>query len=104
MSKTLSIKKTSSASILFPRLEINIIFERDSNGITPTLDALLYQDILKYGTEQQYENGFRFTQLANWLMKRNDEFYNYYTGSKSRTPPNARVAKSDREYKDILTI
>lgn len=90
MDKTLSIEQ--NRYLLKPRLEINALFERESDGITPTPNALLHQDILKYGAEHPYENGFRFTALANWLIKRNDEFSNYYTGSKSHTPPNARVA------------
>lgn len=97
MDETLSISGN-------PRLEINLLFEREPDGITPTLNALLCQDILKYGTEHLYQNGFRFTELANWLMKRNNEFYTYYTGSKSHTPKNARVANKRQRIQRHIDI
>jgi hypothetical protein len=73
-----------------PFIEINAILE--TQNPTPSLNALLYMDILKYATEIKANQSFRFNDLAKWLMSRNDEFFNYYKNSKAKTPKSARIA------------
>ena len=68
------------------------MFERDSEDHS-TKNALLYQDILRYGSEHPFSDGFRFTELANWLMDNNLEFYNYYTDSLGKVSKSNRVAQ-----------
>jgi hypothetical protein len=70
---------------------INIIFKKDNEG-NYTLNSLLYQDILHYSTiirtehpENGYNNSFRERELANWLLKNNREFIEYYSGISTRT-------------------
>jgi hypothetical protein len=75
---------------------INGIFEKGT-GRDYTDDALLYQDILAYSTiikKSSSENvSFKFTELANWLLKNNTEFLSYYdsTSTRRNTPFNARI-------------
>lgn len=75
---------------------IDGIFEKDI-GRDYTDDALLYQDILAYSTiikKNSSENvSFKFTELANWLLRNNREFLSYYDSSSTRrnTRFNARI-------------
>jgi hypothetical protein len=63
-----------------------------------------YIDILRYGREQNYEGdvGFRYTDLANWLMKYNQEFQNYYSDSMKSTPPNIKVANNRQRIERLI--
>ena len=75
---------------------IDAIFEK-GEGRDYTDDALLYQDILAYYfiiKERPAENdSFKFTELANWLLRNNREFLRYYdsTSTRRNTPFNARI-------------
>jgi hypothetical protein len=75
---------------------IDCIFEKGI-GRDYTDDALLYQDILAYSTiikTSSSENiSFKFTELANWLLRNNTEFLSYYDSSSTRrnTRYNARI-------------
>lgn len=73
-------------------LQLKTIFETTDDKKILSSDSLLYQDILKFGIEHDYDVGFRFTDLANWLIQYNYEFHNYYTGFKSHVPKSARIA------------
>jgi hypothetical protein len=73
-------------------IQIKTIFETNDDKKTLSRDSLLYQDILKFGIEHDYGFGFRFTDLANWLIDYNHEFRTYYTDSKSHIRKSARVA------------
>ena len=75
----------------FPPL--NMIFEMKNEKLFSD-NALLYQGILKYGIDHAKDdgNGFRFTDMANWLIQKLPEFVNYYSGSKAKTPLSARLA------------
>lgn len=53
-------------------------------------NALLYQDILAYGKKKN--EGFKFTELANWLLQKNREFIDEFSGSKAKTPLSTRLA------------
>jgi hypothetical protein len=103
---------------------INKIFETNSGGHY-TDRALLYQNILEFSkiTEKKLDDrvveksaadgkkikfreqhvelqidpdSFRLRELENWLMENNKQFINYYTDSKSHTPPNVRAANNDQ--------
>jgi len=80
---------------------IHDIFESDDKR-DYTNNALLYQNILKYGLENKFSDGFRFTELANWLMKRNNEFRNYYTDSQAHVPISHRVAQRRQRIQGCL--
>jgi hypothetical protein len=83
-----------------PLVEINAILE--TQNPTPSLNALLYMDILKYAAEKKGNDVFRFTDLAKWLMSRNNEFFNYYKGSKANTSVTTRIAlRHDRIQRHI---
>ena len=75
---------------------IDAIFEK-GEGRDYTDDALLYQDILSYYfiiKKRSSENdSFKFTELANWLLRNNREFLAYYdsTSTRRNTPFNARI-------------
>jgi len=74
------VKKTPS---------IDIIFEKDKSGKL-TLNALLRQDILRYFPDvlKKTENSeFTFSDLVVWLLKHNEEFFNYYQNPSTRNIP-----------------
>jgi hypothetical protein len=48
-------------------------------------------DILKFA-KQNYNDGFRFTDLGNWLLKNNREFLAFYQDSDAKIPKSARIA------------
>jgi hypothetical protein len=64
---------------------INVIFQREANGIY-TKDAQLYQDILRYSIiinqDNQVNNdaSFRPWDLAGWLVENNHEYKGLYQG------------------------
>lgn len=73
------------------------------DGNTLTNSALLYQDILRYGREREYNNeGFRFSDLGNWLIANNLEFSKYYSDSKKRTPLNVRLANNRHRIQKLV--
>ena len=73
------------------------------DGNTLTNSALLYQDILRYGREQEYNNeGFRFSDLGNSLIANNLEFSKYYSDSKKRTPLNVRLANNRHRIQKLV--
>ncbi len=86
-----------------PYIDINkAIFEKAEGSREYTKDSLMYQDILKYGVKHPYENGFRVTEVANWLMRNNLEMKNYYVDNKSRTPICARVGYRRQRIQSCL--
>lgn len=103
MSKIPSIQK----DIVWPQrpIDINVILNTSSKNKMQAKNALLYQDILKYAREQEYKNdgnGFRFTDLANWLMRNNLEFLEYYSDSDKHTPPNVKIANNRQRIEGLL--
>jgi hypothetical protein len=75
------MKKIHSINGRLPAVNIQSLFEQESDNVL-TKNSLLYHDILRYGEDYQVKNAFRFTDLANWLLKHNIEFLTYYSGSK----------------------
>ena len=80
---------------------INMILEMKDEKLFSDI-ALLYQGILEYGIECADGNGIRFTDMANWLIQTLPEFINYYSGSKAKTPLNARLANRRDRIKRAL--
>jgi hypothetical protein len=71
-------------------IDMSRVFATNSNKKMLRNDALLYQDILAYGKKKT--DGFKFTELANWLLQNNREFMHEFSGSKAKTPPSTRLA------------
>lgn len=83
---------------------INMILEMKDEKLFSDI-ALLYQGILEYGIECADGNGIRFTDMANWLIQTLPEFINYYSGSKAKTPLNARLAnRRDRIWQHFVHL
>jgi hypothetical protein len=74
---------------VYSKPKIKIIFENTEN--TKLDNSRLYQNILEYAS--LFDTGFKFTELGTWLMKKNIEFQNFYSGSKNKTPISVRLAK-----------
>jgi hypothetical protein len=96
---------TNNDSIVRPTPPIDIngaIFEAKDDK-TLTNNALLYQDILRYGRDRKYDsNGFRFSDLVNWLMRNNLEFINLYSGSKGKTPYSTRLSNNRQRIQKLI--
>jgi hypothetical protein len=82
-------------------IDINIIFQKKSDK-TSIDNARLYQDILKYGIRHENTDGFRFTDLARYLLQINEEFYKYYTDSKAHVSISARIANNRRRIQNCI--
>jgi hypothetical protein len=97
--------ETNSDNIVGPAppVDINgVIFEAKDDK-TLTNNALLCQDILRYGRDQKYSSGgFRFSDLVNWLMRNNLEFINYYSGYKVKTPYSLRLANNRQRIQKLV--
>jgi hypothetical protein len=65
-------------------------------------NSLLYQYILRYPVEHNYADGFKFNELANWLIKNYPEFSEYYTGSRANTPKSARIANRSHRIQGCI--
>jgi hypothetical protein len=84
-----SIKEGVIATYL--PVDMGIIFKAKSDH-SKYDNSLLYQDILRYPVEHNYTDGFKFNELARWLIKNNREFSEHYTDSKAHTPMTTRIA------------
>jgi hypothetical protein len=97
--------ETNSDNMITPASPVDIngvVFEANDDK-TLTNNALLCHDILRYGREQRYNsNGFRFTDLVNWLMRNNLEFIKYYSGYKTKTPYNLRLANNRQRIQKLV--
>ena len=47
---------------------------------------------MEYYLETNDDTAFRFTDLARWLMEKNNEFREYYSDSKAHIPKSTRIA------------
>ena len=95
MSRTPSI----IPKINYPNPQINIIFENYENKYD---NASLYQNILEYANLPTSISGFRFTELGNWLMKKNIEFINDYSDSKASTTMSSRIANKRQRIQNCI--
>jgi hypothetical protein len=82
---------------------INYVFKKDEKGYY-TKSALLYQDILRYAIFRKInklsDDPFRHWDLAEWLMKNNNEFINRYKAS--TTTISNRIEYTQNRTKDSL--
>jgi hypothetical protein len=86
-----------------PYIDINrAIFEKVEGSREYTKDSLMYQDILKYGIKHSDQHGFRFTEIAKWLMRNNVQMKNYYVDNKSRTPMYVRIGNRHQRIGSCL--
>lgn len=87
-----------------------MIFEKGAGGGNYTLDALLYQDILKYSVSfnrdyPENKNHRRFTawELTGWLIDNNNYYYNYYKDpSDYNIPRKVRIASRLEHIKELV--
>lgn len=85
------------------KIDINTEIFGTKDGNTFTNNALLYQDILRYGREREYNNeGCRFSDLGNWLIANSLEFSKYYSDSKKRTPLSVRLANNRHRIQKLV--
>jgi hypothetical protein len=88
---------------------LNTIFQKDSNG-NFTKKSLLYQDIINYSFEidKMATDIFRFTDLGKYLIKKNNEFNNYYSGSNANVSITNRIAARrqiiDSRINDLMEL
>ena len=82
--------------------KIKIIFENYQNDKYD--NANLYQNILEYANDanDKSSSGFKFTELGKWLMERNNEFKNYYSGSKAHTRMSNRIANKKQRILNCI--
>jgi hypothetical protein len=77
--------------IAYPTTTSKIISIFENKSQEKYDNASLYQDILRYANDEKSSSEFKFVELANWLMTKNKEFFNYYSGSKSHIRRSARI-------------
>jgi hypothetical protein len=87
---------------------VNSIFEKNEEG-NYSLDALMYQDILRYYLVENKENNpFRLRQLQQWIVRHNLEILNYYSGSKSHASMNNKIhGKEERinnKFENLISL
>ena len=70
--------------------DLSRVFSTSSSKKMLRNNALLYQDILAYGKNKT--EGFKFTELANWLLQNNREYMHEFSGSNAKTPRSTRLA------------
>lgn len=95
MDKTLSIDRR----ILGPHVGIGVIFNSNSSG-KYTKDAELYQDILEYSISKN--DGFKFTELGQWLLDHNNEIVTYYSDFRKKVSRAARIANRRQRIQHCL--
>jgi hypothetical protein len=78
-------QKTSSS------FHLGTVFEKDANG-RYTARARLYHDILSYALADRPRRVFLFNDLAKFVIQKNLEYRDYYSGSKAHVPMSARIA------------
>jgi hypothetical protein len=88
-------------TISYPDFPPSIIIIFENNDKEKYDNASLYQDILEYANDKD-SSGFKFIQLGNWLMKKNKEFVDYYSGSKGHTPISARIAYKRQRIQNCI--
>jgi hypothetical protein len=87
--------------VSYPNPNIKIIFENYENDKYD--NARLYQNILEYANSPPIvTSGFRFTELGRWLMKKNNEFINDYSGFKNNTSISARIANKRQRIQNCI--
>jgi hypothetical protein len=70
---------------------LGIIFEKDTIG-QYTARARLYHDVISYALVDRPQKTFLFNDIAKFVIRRNAEYQQYYSGSKAHVPMSARIA------------
>ena len=70
----------------------NVIFMKERHDLNKFGSAAkLYQNILEYLPRHNPKKTFKITQMGYWLLQQNDDYRNYYTGSKAHTRASIRL-------------
>jgi hypothetical protein len=96
MQKMPGIQETSTEEPFF----INSIFERDSEA-RYTKKALLYQDFMEFAFVEKHEP-IRMRDFAKWIIEKNVEISNHYTGFNARVSMSNKIANHDRTIKKSI--
>jgi hypothetical protein len=72
--------------------------------------ARLYQDIIQYSLSGEYNKlqqeeqreGFKITDIGNWLLDYNHDYVNYYTDSKAKTRGEKKLSHVSNRIKRYL--
>jgi hypothetical protein len=65
-------------------------------------DALLYQDILRYGLTIGKKTYFKTWDLRKWLLKNNQEYIKLYSGSNSHTRTSIKIENLKKRVEGAL--
>ena len=90
---------------LYTNLNLGTIFERLNDNFTDA--ALLYQDILSFSFDRSQKDdknrSFKYSELAYWLIKKNKELINFYSGSKAHISKRRRLHNHEERFKNKLS-
>ncbi len=81
-------------------LTIHAIFETKEAQYTK--NALLYQDILQYSIDTGITEFQFYEHLGKWLLVKNVEFREEYSGSRKHIPPRTRFANKRQRIQDKI--
>jgi phage FluMu protein Com len=89
----------------------NVIFLREKHGKTKLSSAArLYQDIIQYSLSEEYDKlkeeeqreGFKVTDIGNWLLDKNQDYFNHYKGSNSKIREKSKLESISKRIKRYL--
>ena len=83
-------------------ISLGSILEKNAEGYTN--DARLYQDILRFCLQLDLEDkrNFKHREVANWLLENNQEFLDFYRGTKAKTKMASRIENTQQRVKSKL--
>ena len=78
---------------MYRQFGLGSILEKVPSGEGYTSEAVLYQDIINFCMKQDQEGktNFKHRELANWLLKNNLEYLDFYKGDRAKTKKSSRV-------------
>jgi hypothetical protein len=69
-----------------------IIFMKEKNNLNQLSNAAkLYQNILEFPLSKHNPHTFKITEMGYWLLEQNEDYRDYYTGSKSHIRMSIRL-------------
>jgi hypothetical protein len=89
---------------MYEGVSLGSILEKKKDTQDYTNDARLYQDILNFCLSQD-RNGmqnFKHTEIAKWLLNNNQEFLDFYSGTKAHTKMSSRIENTQQRIKNKL--
>ena len=89
---------------MYRQFGLGSILEKVPSGEGYTSEAVLYQDIINFCMKQDQEGktNFKHRELANWLLKNNLEYLDFYKGDRAKTKKSSRVEHILPRIKDRL--